>query len=359
MSDRRSREHGLAGARRSLWVIALTAGVILTGVVIGLATGSSSTYAADPPVALGTAGTYSVLGGQTVTSTGATTLSGDLGVSPGTAITGFPPGTRAGTTHAGDPEAAQAQADLVIAYNDAAARAPTAGVSGNLGGQTFFPGVYNSASTLGITGTVTFDGQGDLDAIFVIQMGTTLTTAAASNVNLINGAQACHVFWQVGSSATLGASSSFRGTIMALASITVGATVNFEGGALARDGSVTLDSDTFTMPACVAVPVTTTTEPPTTTTTEQPTTTTTTTTESPTTTTTDPTVATASTENGGGGPQAPSRPALEHSPSGLVGHPTTGAGTVLSVLFMLGVALLVLGAALVVAARHLHLASPR
>jgi hypothetical protein len=134
---------------------------------------------------------FSVLAGQSVTNTGPTVVGGDLGVSPGSSVTGFPPGTVLGTTHVADATAVTAQTDLTTAYNDAAGRTPTASVSGDIGGQTLTPGVYNSTSTLGITGTLTLDGQGDPNAVFIIQVGSALTTASSSVVNLINGTQAC------------------------------------------------------------------------------------------------------------------------------------------------------------------------
>ncbi len=174
-----------------------------------------------------------MLGASTVTNTGPTNLGGDLGVSPGTAITGFPPGTLAGTTHSADVQAGAAHTDLQAAYNDAAGRTPTEAVAGDLVGRTLNAGVYSSASSLALSGTLTLDGQGDPEAVFIFQMGSTLTTASASNIKLINGAQASHVFWQVGSSATLGTGSSIAGTIMALASITVTTGVTIEGRALA------------------------------------------------------------------------------------------------------------------------------
>jgi hypothetical protein len=228
------------------WLAAATAAVLF----VGLVTVSSPVGAAEATVGLGTAGTYSVLGGQTVTNTGPSTLAGDLGVSPGTAITGFPPGTVGGATHAGDASAAQAQSDLVIAYDDAAGRAPTASVAGDLVGQTLTAGVYNSTGPLALSGTLTLDGQGDPSAVFIFQIASTLTTASASHVNLINGATACSIFWQVGSSATLGTTSTFVGTIMALTSISVTTGTVVEGRALARNGQVSLDNNTFTTPGC-------------------------------------------------------------------------------------------------------------
>ncbi|MCU1578964.1 MAG: hypothetical protein JWP19_1168 [Rhodoglobus sp.] len=207
-----------------------------------------SAVAAPTSVDLGAASAYSVLGASTVTNTGATVVSNDLGVSPGTAITGFPPGLINGQTHAADPNAAAAQAALATAYTDAAGRTPSApAVVGvyELGGTTFAPGVYAGASSLGITGTVTLDGGGDPTAVFVFQAGSTLTTASSSTVRLVNGAQSANVFWQIGSSATLGTYSTFAGTIMALASVTVTTGVTVYGRALAQTAAVTLDTDTF------------------------------------------------------------------------------------------------------------------
>ncbi len=228
--------------------VVVAVGALLAG---GLASAGRADAAAAP-VGLGTSATYSVLGGQAVTNTGPTSLSGDLGVSPGTAISGFPPGVAAGTTHAADAVAAQAQSDLVTAYNDAAGRAPTASVAGDLVGRTLTAGVYNSSSSLALSGTLTLDGQGDPNSVFIVQVASTLITASASAVNVINGAQACHVYWQVGSSATLGTASSFKGTILALTSITVTTGTVVQGRALARNGQVTLDTNTFTSAACDA-----------------------------------------------------------------------------------------------------------
>lgn len=230
---------------RLVWLVAVMSTVLLAG----LLTVPSRAHAAEATVGLGTVGTYSVLGGQSVTNTGPSTLGGDLGVSPGTAITGFPPGTVGGATHVGDAQALQAQSDLVIAYNDAAGRAPTATVAGDLVGKTLTAGVYKSTSTLALTGTVTLDAQGDPNAVFIFQIASVLTTGSASNVNLINGAQGCNVFWQL-DTATLGTNSSFKGTIMALTSITVATGTVVEGRALARNGQVSLDTNTFTTPGC-------------------------------------------------------------------------------------------------------------
>ncbi len=174
----------------------------------------SDASAAQSPVNLGTAGNFAVLAGTTVTNTGPSHITGDLGVSPGTAVTGFPPGVITGTQHDGDAVAFQAQADLTTAYNDAAGRTPDTSVSGDLGGLTLTPGVYNSVSSLGMTGTLTLDAQGDHSAVFIFQMGSTLGTAAASQVVLTGGAQASNVFWQVGSSATWERTPPWRATFL-------------------------------------------------------------------------------------------------------------------------------------------------
>ncbi len=222
--------------------------------------------AAPAQVGLGTATTFAVLAGSTVTNTGPSTINGDLGVSPGTGVTGFPPGTVNGTVHAADGAAAQAQSDLTTAYNDAAGRPGGTTVTGDLGGQTLAPGVYTSGSSMGLTGDVTLDGLGDPNAVFIFQMGSTLTTASGSRVSLINAAQSCNVFWQVGSSATLGSNSTFRGNILALTSITVTTGTTVDGRTLARNGAVTLDTNTITRATCSA-PTTATTGGATTTTT--------------------------------------------------------------------------------------------
>ena len=237
--------------KSSPWRTAVGLGAVMSMVLLaGMQSISSPAYAAEAPVGLGTVGTYSVLGGQAVTNTGPSILGGNLGVSPGTSITGFPPGIYGGTKHAADAQAAQAQSDLLIAYDDAAGRAPTASVAGDLVGRTLTAGVYNSSGPLALSGTLTLDGQGDPNAVFIFQIASTLITASASSVKVLNGAQACHVYWQVGTSATLGTTSSFKGTIMALTSIAVTTGTVVEGRALARNGEVTLNNNVFTMPGC-------------------------------------------------------------------------------------------------------------
>jgi hypothetical protein len=231
---------------RLFFVVALGLALVLVG--------NNSAGAAEAPVGLGNATSFAVLAGTTVTNTGPSTISGDLGVSPGSAVTGFPPGTVSnGSIHAADTEAAQAQADVTTAYNDAAGRATTGTVSADLGGQTLVSGVYTGGA-LGLTGTVTLDGQGDANAVFIFQAASTLITASSSVVALIGGASACNVFWQVGSSATLGTDSTFVGTVLALTSIAATTRASIAGRLLARNGAVTLDSNTITRPACVTRP---------------------------------------------------------------------------------------------------------
>jgi Ice-binding-like len=205
------------------------------------------------PVALGAAYGFAVLGGSTVTSAGVSTVNGDLGVSPGTAVTGFPPGTANGTLHAGDATAVQAHADLATAYTDAVGRGPGAPIDGDLGGVTLTPGVYAAPAALTLGGTLTLDAQGNPAAVFILQAGSTLSTAVGSQVNLAGGAQSCNVFWQVGSSATLGASSGLAGTILAATSISIGDGVTIDGRALARDGAVTMINDTIGAANCTAL----------------------------------------------------------------------------------------------------------
>lgn len=201
---------------------------------LALALFAGDALAGQAPVPLGSAGSFAVLGGQTVTNTGPTTLGGDLGVSPGSSLTGFPPGKVNGTIHAIDPTATQAQADLTAAYNDAASRQPPQALPLDLGGRTLTPGVYKTGAALALTGGLTLDGQGDPGAVFVIQVGSALTTNVGSDVNLINGAQPGNVFWQIGSSATLGTSSVFAGTILAYTSISIDSGVTLDRSSTAR-----------------------------------------------------------------------------------------------------------------------------
>ncbi|MEO7331045.1 MAG: ice-binding family protein [Minicystis sp.] len=201
-------------------------------------------------VNLNTAAPFAVLAGSTVTNTGPTKVIGDLGVSPGTAVTGFGPGTVVGTQHLGDPTAAQAEADLTVAYNDAAGRTlcPIS-IAGNLGGLTLTPGLYKSTSSLEISsGNLTLDAKGKAGAVFIFQMASTLTTTAGRQVILKNGAKASNIFWQVGSSATLGTTTIFKGNIMAYQAITLNTGATLDGRALARVAAVAMDTNTVTRP---------------------------------------------------------------------------------------------------------------
>jgi hypothetical protein len=232
--------------RRLAWI----GGVVAAGWIAALALPVSGAFGAQPPVGLGTADSFAVLAGSTVTNTGPSTVSGDLGLHPGTSITGFPPGTVNGTIHGPDAVALQAQTDVTTAYNGAAGRLPPLAIPADLGGLTLTGGVYKRASSLGLTGTVTLDAQGNPNSVFVFQAGSTLITASASRVKLINGAQACNVFWQVGSSATLGTTTDFAGVILAMASITINTRVTLLGRAFARTGAVTMDNDVISAARC-------------------------------------------------------------------------------------------------------------
>ncbi len=231
-------------------------GTIALLVVIMLVLPQFAKSAAVSPTILGTAQSFLVLGGSAVTNTGPTTLnSGNLGVSPGTAITGFPPGivVSPGTIHANDAVAAQAQSDVNTAYNTLAGLARTATLTGqDLGGKTLLQGVYFFATSAQLTGQLTLDAQGDPNAVFVFQIGSTLTTASNSSVLVINGASPCNVYWQVGSSATLGPATRFVGNILALTSIALNTGATVSGRALAHNGAVTLDTNTFSSSGCVS-----------------------------------------------------------------------------------------------------------
>ena len=202
------------------------------------------------PMSLGLAGSYAVMAGSEVTSTGETEVTGDLGVSPGTSVVGFGPGTIDGDMHAGDATSVLAMADLTIAYNDAAARTLCAmTVDGNLGGQTLTPGLYTAASSLEISsGDLTLDAAGDEDAVFIFQMGSTLTTTSGRQIILSGSARSANVYWQVGASATLGTESVFHGTILADQAITLGTGATLTGRALARIAAVDLDDNPISVP---------------------------------------------------------------------------------------------------------------
>jgi hypothetical protein len=209
-------------------------------------------------ISLGTSQSFAVLGGSTVTNTGTSAITGNVGVSPGTSVTGFPPGVIAGgAIHANDGVAIQAQTDLTTAYNAVAGTACNVDLTGqDLGGLTLTPGVYCFSSSAQLTGTLTLNLQGNPNAVFLFKIGSTLTTASASSVLLINsGGTTCptNLYWQVGSSATFGTTTSFVGNVLALTSITLTTSARLNGRALARNGAVTLDTNTVNITACAPV----------------------------------------------------------------------------------------------------------
>jgi len=237
----------------------IAAVLFLVAVSTSLSTGSS---ASESRVLLGTTSSFVVLAGSGITNTGPTSASGaagaDFGSAPTTSFTNAAQVTTTGVKYievAADPVVVGAKNDLITAYDDAAGRTPSITVPTELGGTTLTEGVYRSTSGgLGITGTLILDAQDNPDAVWVFQSDSTLITASGSKVELINGADACNVFWQVTSSATLGTSSSFVGTVLALTSITATTSATIEGRLLARDGAVTLDTNTFVNNPCAVVP---------------------------------------------------------------------------------------------------------
>jgi uncharacterized repeat protein (TIGR01451 family) len=227
----------------------------VTAIALLLSAASFQTVSAATAPSLGTTTFFAVLGGSTVTNTGPTVINGDLGVSPGSVVPGFPPGivVPPGTVHAADAVAAGAQRDNTIAYNALAAQVCNFNLTGqDLGGLTLIPGVYCFSSSAQLTGTLTLNAQGNANAVFIFQIGGTLTTASNSSVNIINGGSACNVFWQVGSSAILGTTTSFIGNILALTNITLNTGARVSGRALAQNGAVTLDSNVVSITDCNA-----------------------------------------------------------------------------------------------------------
>jgi hypothetical protein len=202
------------------------------------------------PVPLGSASTYAALAAAGITNTGPSALTGNLGVGPGSSITGFPPGTYTGTENVANAASAGAEANLTVAYNNASGRSNCAvSVSGNLGGQTLAPGLYKSTSTLAISsGDLTLSGGGNPNAVFIFQAASSLTVTSGRSVVLTNGTQAGNVFWQLGSSAALGTTAMMKGTIMAYASVTMDTGSHLLGRALARTGDVTLANSTIVVP---------------------------------------------------------------------------------------------------------------
>jgi hypothetical protein len=237
--------------------IAVVAAVIVGGMMYvfgfgGLGSGGSGSSVSCPQsdVSLGSTSGFAVLAGSSIASTGATSVTGNLGLSPGTSVTGFPPGTVSGAQDVANSAAVTAKADLTTAYNDAKGRSNCAvSVAGNIGGQTLTPGLYKSTSSLAISsGDLTLNGQGNSSAVFIFQVASSLTTTSGRSVILTNGAQASNVFWVVESSATLGTTSSFAGTILAYASISMDTGATLDGQALAMTGGVTMQANTVTVP---------------------------------------------------------------------------------------------------------------
>jgi hypothetical protein len=234
-----SRTRGRSSRRAAF--MGLAAGAALFG-------GAYLVAAATAP-SLGSAASFAVLGGQAVTNTGPTTITGDLGVSPGSSITGLASITLIGATHAADAAALQAQNDLLGAWNALTSEACT-GTNVALSGATLTPGVYCYTSAALLTGTLTLNGAG----VYVFKMVSTLTTAAGSSVALIGGAEPCSIFWQIGSSADLFPRTTFAGNLLALTSITLQTGTSVSGRALARNGAVTMDTNTVSAATCAGVP---------------------------------------------------------------------------------------------------------
>ena len=241
--------------QRARWPISLLLAGLVLVFILGITAQVSEAVATAPD--LGTAGSFAVLGGSTVTNTGPTSVSGNLGVSPGSAVTGFPPGTVAGgTIHAADAVAEQAQADATTAYGDLAGQAcdVTYTLAEDIGGDTLAPGVHCFPSSAFITGALTLDAQGDPSAVWVFDIESTLITAPGASVLIINGGNACNVFWRVGSSATLDTTTDFKGNILALANIAVNTGATVSGRLLAQVEAVTMDTNVIAIPTNCAPP---------------------------------------------------------------------------------------------------------
>ncbi|MES1212331.1 MAG: ice-binding family protein, partial [Leifsonia sp.] len=232
------------GFRRAALALGASATALAFGLLLTATSPASAATTIDGPVGLGTAASFGVLGASAVTNTGPSSIAGDLGVSPDTSITGFPPGTVGGTTHA-DTVSAQAQADTTTAYDVAASLSPTSSGLADLAGLNLAPGVY-SGGALTLSGTL--DLTGSATSVWVFQATSSLITSSGSTVAMHGGATACNVFWKVGSSATLGTGSTLFGTVMALASISTGSATTVNGRLLARTGAVTLDNTTVNPP---------------------------------------------------------------------------------------------------------------
>jgi hypothetical protein len=242
----------LAASRRPLLQTGAKArrlALVLLGALLACMAFATSALAAPATVGLGTASSFSVLAGSTVTNTGPTTMFGDLGLAPGSSVTGAP--HVLGATHVDDAVAIQAKTELTTAYNDAKGRPAEGSAGTDLTGQTFTAGVRTASSSLLLSsGSVILDAQGDPNAVFIFQIGSTLITGSNTTVQLVNGAQACNVFWQVGSSATLGTGTKFVGTVMAAETITANTGATIHGRLLAQTAAVNLDTNTITQSNC-------------------------------------------------------------------------------------------------------------
>ena len=234
-------------------VFATTTAIIICAITLSTPLASN---AAGEVIRQGTTSTYGVLAASTVTNTGATTMSGtagsDIGLSPGTSYTNTGTMTIGGATQITDSAASIAQTDLIVAYNDLSIPTAVTLTNLDLGGQTLQPGTYASGSSLANSTNLTFDALGNSSAIFIIKAASTVITSSASTMTLVNGAQACNIYWQVGSSATLGTNSTFIGHVYALTSITATTGATIYGQLLARNAAVTLDNNTIVNNACVA-----------------------------------------------------------------------------------------------------------
>ena len=251
-STRRSPRAGVRVARLATPGAALLAAAALAMVP------SAAHAAPGTPVPLGAASTFVVLAGETITNTGATTLGGDIGVAPGSAVTGEETITLVGgVNRTGEAVTTQAKTDLVTAYNAASAQSPDPLGGVELGGLTLEPGVYDTGGVIELNGNLTLDGNGDPNAVFVFQSLSSLLAGAASSITFIDGATACNLYWRVPESAEILAGSQFAGTILAEVSIAFAAGATLQGRALAQTGEVTMINNTITLPECSAATPTT------------------------------------------------------------------------------------------------------